>query len=78
MIKILLHIFFISALGLYQPSNLGLRLIRSTRAEIRAGIKKTRVIIYIYQLPLILTCLITLSISRHVPLSGHDDVALFE
>ena len=37
----------------------------------------------IYQLPLILTALLhvackTLSISRHVPLSGHDDVALFE
>ena len=36
-----------------------------------------------YQLPLILTALKhvaweTLSISRHVPLSGHDEVALFE
>ena len=38
----------------------------------------------LYQLPFILTvhgvahCLLTLSISQHVPLSGHDDVALFE
>ena len=37
----------------------------------------------IYQLPHILTALLhiarkTLSISRHVPLSGHDEVALFE
>ena len=42
-------------------------------------------IIYVtfYQLPFILTAalhvdLINMPISRHVPLSGHDDVALFE
>ena len=36
-----------------------------------------------YQVPLILTVLLhvawqTLSISQHVPLSGHNDIALFE
>ena len=44
MIKILLHNFLIpaliSALGLYHPLHFGLGLICSTRADIRAGIKK--------------------------------------
>ena len=31
-----------------------------------------------YQLPIAASCLVTLSISRHVPLSGHDDVVLFK